>query len=124
LDDPIGQQISFEYDGSVLKALADTGGNRIEFEIDASGRPVARRLLNPDGTIAQVRSPNRALPDELDPEHPPFSPAALSFIRLPIVRSWTTDVEALINPTSANAAPLAHREVIDQRGLVSDYRLD
>ena len=124
LHDPIGQQVSFEYDGSALKALEDVGGNRIEFAIDDYGRPMAQRLLNPDGTIAQVRSPHLEMAAELDPEPQSFSPAALSFIRLPIVKSWTTAAETLIEPVSAESVPRSHEQAVDQRGLISDYRYD
>ncbi|NLG75363.1 MAG: RHS repeat protein, partial [Xanthomonadaceae bacterium] len=124
LNDPIGQQISFEYDGPLLKALQDTGGNRIEFDLDAAGRPVARRLLNPDGTVAQIGAPHGENATDLNLARSPFSPETLAFVRLPIAKSWTTEAVALIEPVSAVSSPLAHREVVDERGLASHYRYD
>ncbi len=123
LSDPIGQHFTFEYEGSQLSAIADSGNNRIEFEPDPAGRPVARRLLNPDGTIAQQSlNPHSSIEPSSKPE--PFSPATLSFIRLPIFKSWATAADSLIAPASADSRPRKHEQVVDERGLASHYRFD
>lgn len=121
LHDPIGQQLIFRYEGTTLRAVEDVCGNRIELELDAEGRLRAKRLLNPDGTIAQVSS-TAASP--LKVEREPFSPTALSFLRLPILKSWTDSSQPLIQTISADTTPASHREVTDERGLVSHYRFD
>lgn len=123
VQDPIGQQLSFEYDAaSRLRAIIDGDRNKIELEIDDDGRPIPKRLLNPDGTVSQERSPLSLEPIASARQF--FAPSALTFIRLPIFRSWTTSAQALIAPATAAVPLRSHQQVIDERGLTSHYRFD
>lgn len=120
--DPLGQQLTFEYDGaSRVQAIVDSDGNRIELELDAAGRPRLTRLRNADGSISQERA---TWPEELPAPARQFTSDALSFVRLPILKSWTTAAEALVARVSAAVPPRRHEQVVDGRGLTSHYRFD
>src|SRR5690606_26530317 len=79
--DPLGQQLTFEYDGaSRVQAIVDSDGNRIELELDAAGRPRRTRLRNADGSISQERA---TWPEERPAPARQLTPDGLSFVRLP-----------------------------------------
>lgn len=122
LHDPIGQRFVFKYDAAHLRAISDSEGNRIEFDAGPDGRPIPRRLLNPDGTVSQENL--NAPVSTTSVVAQPFSPAVLSVIRLPVLQTWKTAASALIASVSADQTPRAHETVLDERGLASHYRYD
>ncbi len=125
LRDPIGQLFLLEYDSaSRLTSISDGANNRMVLELDPESRPIARRLLNPDGTLSQEILTTPGELGDSPSQHSLWAPSILSLIRLPAVKPWETKASAIIRPAAVPEAGLAHRQLIDKRGLSSDYVYD
>jgi YD repeat-containing protein len=124
LRDPIGQDFRFGYDdASRLTSIVDSDGNRIELELDQEGRPVARRLLSPDGSVSQEIA---ASPEEVarSGSRETWSPAVLAFVRIPSAHPLATPLRAIVPPLAADHADRVRRVVLDERGLATYYQYD
>jgi RHS repeat-associated protein len=124
--DPIGQRFKFGYDGaSRLTSITDTDGFRIALDIDPDGRAVARRLLNPDGSISQesfATPEDELLAKELS--HSRWSAALSVALRLPGTTQWNSSAEATLAPFFSSLNGTLERDALridDERGLSTSY---
>lgn len=124
LRDPIGQLFRLQYDAaSRLTAIIDGANNRIVLDLDDAGRVIARTLVNLDGSVSQEA---RTSPQDLAGSAQSKAPAQelLSVLRLPTLHPFRTKAEALVQSAMLNEPNQELRQLVDERGLRSDYVFD
>ena len=129
MTDPTGERFTFGYDAaSRLTSLTDRSGVRILLDLDGEGRIVRRRLLNPDGSVAQefAARPEQGLLGEEDPGARSWTPALAALVRLPSLHAGASVVDRIEAPWALDIhGPRQFVDIVsDARGLDSRYLHD